>query len=713
MAAPDPESLPRAESDDDAHGLKQQRERIDSIDREFVRLLGERMEAVREIGNLKRDNPQTPLRDLTRERELFEEWAQLAESRGISGYFAGRVLREILNYSRRDQERFLSQHDSEKPAPRVRVGYQGIAGSYSELALGKLFASRHVERVSRLGYRTFDAALDALQAEEIDYALLPVENTIAGSINEVYRLLAQRAVSVVDEEYWPVEHCLAALPGADLTDITIIRSHPVALQQCQKFLDGCVGAHSESHFDTAASAASVAREAQRNIAAICSEDAALKHGLQVLERSISDEKSNFTRFLLIAREAESPDQRQPCRTSLIFTVNHRQGALASCLQSFANYGINLSKLESRLQPETPWEYLFYVDFDGHLESDEVKRALAEVRNHTNQLRVLGSYPRRSGDLETIPVAPGTLANSAAQKSNVVPTPAATVPTCPQPARPNLDKFPRASITDQGTHSTVRVGNVAVGNVAGTGNFVMISGPCAVESRQQILDGAAMVKRHGVQILRGGAFKPRSSPYSFQGLGFDGLDLLVEAGQAYELPVVTEVLRLEDADRIASKADLLQVGARNMQNFALLKKLGTLNRPVLLKRGMSATIDELLAAAEYIMAGGNQQVILCERGIRTFETATRNTLDVSAVPVLKARTHLPVIVDPSHAAGDRTLVIPLALAAVAAGADGLMVEAHPNPEEALCDKEQALTEGDLQFLMSSIRSLLEGQGRRWL
>ena len=191
----------------------------------------------------------------------------------------------------------------------------------------------------------------------------------------------------------------------------------------------------------------------------------------------------------------------------------------------------------------------------------------------------------------------------------------------------------------------------------------------------------------------------------------GVDLLVDAGRRNGLPVVTEVLQAKDVDAIADRADVLQVGARNMQNFELLRALGRIDRPVLLKRGMSASISELLHAAEYILAGGNQQVVLCERGIRTFETATRATLDVSAVPVLKQRTHLPIIVDPSHAAGERTLVVPLALAAAAAGADGLIVECHPDPEAALCDKDQALTEKDLQRLVAGLRPILAGQGRR--
>ena len=213
--------------------------------------------------------------------------------------------------------------------------------------------------------------------------------------------------------------------------------------------------------------------------------------------------------------------------------------------------------------------------------------------------------------------------------------------------------------------------------------------------------ARQVKECGGQMLRGGCFKPRTSPYSFQGLGWEGLDLLVEAGRAFDLPVVTEVLAPGDFGRIAACADVLQVGARNMQNFSLLKEVGRIDRPVLLKRGLSASLDELLNAAEYVLAHGNRQVILCERGIRTFETATRNTLDLGGVALLKRLTHLPVIVDPSHAAGRRELVAPLALAAHAVGPHGLMVEIHPDPAKALSDGPQALPFDELTALMGEL------------
>jgi 3-deoxy-7-phosphoheptulonate synthase len=241
-------------------------------------------------------------------------------------------------------------------------------------------------------------------------------------------------------------------------------------------------------------------------------------------------------------------------------------------------------------------------------------------------------------------------------------------------------------------------------------FVVMAGPCAVEDAGQIAEAAAAVAGAGCPVLRGGAFKPRTSPYSFQGLGAPGVRLLVDAARRHGLAVVTEALDPADLPGLDGVA-LLQVGARNMQNFALLKALGKLRRPVLLKRGMAATVEEWLLAAEYLLAGGNEQVILCERGVRGFEPSTRNTLDLSAVVIAKQRTHLPVIVDPSHATGRSELVIPLSLAAAAAGADGLLVEVHPRPSEALSDGEQALLPDGLRDLMRRLPPVLAAVGRQ--
>jgi len=256
------------------------------------------------------------------------------------------------------------------------------------------------------------------------------------------------------------------------------------------------------------------------------------------------------------------------------------------------------------------------------------------------------------------------------------------------------------------NTVVTVNGVAVGG----NEFVVMAGPCAVEGRDQVMDAARAVRASGASILRGGAFKPRTSPYSFQGLGEEGLRILLAAKRETGLPIVTEVISPDLVPLVSEYADILQIGARNMQNYSLLEAVGKVRKPVLLKRGMMSTVEELLMAAEYVLSNGNQQVILCERGIRTFENATRNTLDISAVPVIKRNSHLPIIVDPSHAAGHTEFVAPLALAAVAAGADGIIVEVHPSPETAWCDGVQSLSPDMFEDLMKNIRAIAAVTGR---
>ena len=253
---------------------------------------------------------------------------------------------------------------------------------------------------------------------------------------------------------------------------------------------------------------------------------------------------------------------------------------------------------------------------------------------------------------------------------------------------------------------VQVGNVNIGE----GFFNVIAGPCSIESEEQLCTIAQDVKKSGATLLRGGAFKPRTSPYSFQGLETDGLKLLLEAKRLTGLPIVTEIMGQDQIDDF-EEVDIIQVGARNMQNFRLLKALGQLRKPILLKRGLANTIEEFLMSAEYIMAGGNENVILCERGIRTFETMVRNTLDISAVPLLKQQSHLPVIIDPSHAAGIAWMVKPLAKAAVAAGADGLMIEVHNDPKNALCDGAQSLTPAQFTELMEDVKKRAAFEGKK--
>lgn len=264
-----------------------------------------------------------------------------------------------------------------------------------------------------------------------------------------------------------------------------------------------------------------------------------------------------------------------------------------------------------------------------------------------------------------------------------------------------EPFKQANRKFHPNDTVVQVGEAKIGG----GNFAMIAGPCSVESEEQIIEVAQAVKSSGAQILRGGAFKPRTSPYAFQGMKGDGIRLLLEAKKATGLPIITEIMNINTLD-LFEDVDIIQVGARNMQNFDLLKELGKTQKPILLKRGLANTLQELLMSAEYIMSEGNEEIILCERGIRTFETCTRNTLDLSAVPVLHELSHLPVVVDPSHATGKAKLVAPMAVAAAASGADGIMIEVHNNPSCALCDGAQSLTPAQFDAVSKKVSAVRE-------
>ncbi len=270
----------------------------------------------------------------------------------------------------------------------------------------------------------------------------------------------------------------------------------------------------------------------------------------------------------------------------------------------------------------------------------------------------------------------------------------------------LHPFKLASRDFHAGNSVVKVDGVSVG----ANQVIVMAGPCSVESREQLMETAAAVKEAGAHVLRGGAFKPRTSPYAFQGLGQPGLELLKEAREEFGLPVITEVMAPEDVKLVAEYADILQIGTRNMQNFALLHAVGESQKPVMLKRGMMSTIEELLMAAEYILSHGNERVMVCERGIRTFEPSTRYTMDINAIPVLKSLTHLPVIADPSHATGKWDLVAPIARASVAAGADGLIVEVHPNPAKALSDGAQSLKPEHFAQMVKDVRAIAGAVGR---
>jgi 3-deoxy-7-phosphoheptulonate synthase len=581
------------------------------------------------------------------------------------------------------------------PERRVIAAYQGVDGAYSQLVVAHYLRERGIE-AETLGMPSYREMATALAGMRVDVGVIPIENAIGGTVREGYDLLAEFDLAPVAEVHWRTDHRLLGVRGATLADVREVLAHPLVLAECGRFLAGLDHARAIPCEDTGVAAREVARGGNPAVAALAPAAAAAIYDLVELAANCADHPGTYSRFLVVRSRHARPVDGMPAslakasrrKTSLVFTVEERTGSLARCLTILAERGVNGDKLESKPYLGHGTERIFYIDFDGDVGDANVADAIAELKRACKDVTVLGSYDAHVG----APIG-----------SNEHPPPATTA--APRTVREAIapvqqTPFPRASRAARPEGSRLRVGGVYVAD----GEFVVVAGPCAVESREQILEAARFVRANGAAMLRGGAFKPRTSPYSFQGLGWEGVALLAEAGRATGLPTVSEVMTIDQVERMADQIDVLQIGARNMQNFDLLKAVGRAGRPVLLKRGLSATLDELLAAAEYILAEGNPNVILCERGIRTFEPATRNTLDLSAVPVLRERTHLPVFVDPSHGVGVRRWIAPLCRAAKAVGAHGLLVEVHPNPIEARSDKDQALTFDDFASIMAELAGI---------
>jgi 3-deoxy-7-phosphoheptulonate synthase len=569
------------------------------------------------------------------------------------------------------------------------AAFQGIEGAHSDVALRAHFAG-HAEPIETAGVPTFREVASAVVSGRARYGLLPLDNAIAGTFRDGYDLIAQYDLKPVREILWRMDHRLLGVPGATVAGIRRIEGHPIVLEECGRFLATLAAARAIPAVDTGVAARDVAAAGDPTVAAIGPPQAGERYGLIGLASNIADHPDNFTRFLLF--EAPHPAEATPAsggprRSSLLFAARHEAGSLAGILTILAEAKLNLSMLESRPRAGRPWEYLFYADIDCDAGEPTAAVALEKARALSSEFRVLGSYDVAANAEGRAPIA---TAQATLRKAPSL------APELPSSAK----NWPKAARRSRTGGTRVRIGNVNVGG----DEFVVAAGPCSVESRDQVIATAQAVRARGAVLLRGGAFKPRTSPYAFQGLGWEGVELLAEAGRITGLPTVSEVMSVDQVERMARSVDVLQIGARNMQNFDLLKAVGKTNTPVLLKRGMSASLDELLAAAEYVLSEGNPHVILCERGIRTFETATRNTLDLSSVPVLRERTHLPILVDPSHGVGVRRWIRPLARAAKAVGAHGILVEVHPNPAEAKSDAEQALTFDDFEQIMADLRAM---------
>jgi 3-deoxy-7-phosphoheptulonate synthase len=542
--------------------------------------------------------------------------------------------------------------------------------------------------------------LEAVKSGAAQYGMLPVENTSAGSSNEAYDLLARMNLPVVGEEILSVDHCLVALEEVPVSHIRRVFSHPQALAQCSNFLSGLHHCAIESCTDTALAVKKIQNEGDNTQAAIASEEAASLNGLVVIRRNIANLKENYTRFLVVARESVQYDLGIACKTSLIFGTRDEKGALLKCLNVLVTHAINLTKLESRPRPNVPWEYMFYLDFEGNTSDAKVKAALQELKVNTSYMKVLGSYPARTTK-ESLLVEPVRQAPAQPQPAAAVTLQFEAETDAAAASQTGEKPYKLVTRAQRKEDTTIAVDSVVVGGA----RRVVIAGPSTVESREQIQQCARTAQNAGVDILNGGCFRPGADPESVASLGFAGLELLAEAGRFVGLPITTEVIDPADVPTVAKYANVLQVGGRNMQNYALLREVGRVDRPVILKRGLTASIDDWLTAAEYILRTGNQQVILCERGTRTFEAVTRSALDLASIPMVRERTHLPIIVDPTRACAGPRWVAPLVEASLASGAQGIVLEFHPDPEHALADSMYSLNTESFERLMRQIHNRL--------
>jgi len=667
------------------------RDSINQLDAQMLDTLAQRKELAKKIGQRK-FGTQSAIRDKDYEQLILADRIQKGRALGLDANYVVHLFNTIIEDSVLSQHvEFQARANPGNQQDIYNVTFLGEKGSYSHQAAERYF-SRHPGKVAEHSCGTFKEAVERVESGQANYAILPIENSTSGGINEVYDLLQYTSLSIVGEIIQPIEHrLLSPFADATLDEITTLLTHPQVHAQCSQFIAKLHNVKVEFCKSTSHAMRQAQEANSHAVAAIGGAVGGSYYNLVPIHDNLANQRENHSRFIILAKDPQKVAGSIPAKTSLLLSTKHEPGALVEALLTLKNHGINMTKLESRPINGNPWEEMFYIDVEENLEDPDMEAAIEELRQQTRFFKVLGCYPDAAVD-PTEPTSKTLSRRSPKADKKKVP---ATPKTDEKPLKKKA--YHLVSRQHQAEDTIIQIGDAKIGG----DSFVTIAGPCAVESEEQIFDTARQVKEYGGALLRGGCFKPRTNPYSFQGMGYEGLDLLEAAGKKYRMPIVTEVMDAEDVVKVARQADMLQIGARNMQNFSLLKEVGKVHRPVFLKRGLMASLDELLNAAEYILAQGNKQVILCERGIRTFETATRNTLDLSAVPILKQETHLPIMIDPSHAVGRRDLVAPMAKAAKAVGAHGIMVEIHPNPEVAKSDGPQALRFPQYAELMADL------------
>ncbi len=688
-------------SPEETSTLAEIRVQITEVDDNILSLLAQRRKLSRDVA-INKASSQKPVRDQQREVILLEALIDKGSAAGLDSYYVTSLFQSIIEDSLMTQKEYLQSHcnSQEERKDHLNIAVLGGKGAYSYLAACKYFRGNNN---AFLACSSFEKIFKSIEQNRVDYGIIPIENSTSGAITEVYDLLSDSSLTIVGEEKYQIDHCLAGQTETKRHTLNKIYAHPEAARQCSKQLKNQLSAEICLVSSTAEALKQVRKDKTGRVAAIASEKSSIESGLKILLKGIANSKDNTTRFLILARTPQKVSQQLNSKTSIAFSTGQKPGSLAEVLLIFKDAELPLNRLESRPITGKSWEQMFYLDFSGNIASENVINALDAVAKICHFIKILGCYPSEDN-------AVTNLSASALSKNRYLKSlpdeqssdePCKNNEKCQQkePYQPETNGYRLASRQHKKENTVVEVKGVQFGS----DGFIVLAGPPAIENEQQITDCARHAKETGVAILSGGCFKPPTTPEAFSGLGFEGLNYLKQAGEKYALPVMTEIIDTDSLSTLRSQADLLQISARNMQNYALLKAVGQTNIPVMLKRGHMSSIEELLNAADYILSHGNQQVILCEQGSRTFETATRNTLDFSAIPLIRQISHLPVIVYPSHAVGKRELVIPMAKAARAVGAHGILVDFHPKPESALCGAQQALDFNNFAKMMYQIHA----------
>ncbi len=605
---------PTSSPPESAHSLGSVRTALDQVDRTLVEALAERVRLIERVAERKARGGAV-VRDPAREEALLGKLVDLGREAGLDAFLVTRVFREVLDHSLRLQIERLAGRAGDEAA--ITVGFQGGEGAYSHMCAQRFFSARKAA-IFR-GYPDFRSMLEAVRDGGLAYAVLPIENTTAGSINESYDLLAEYDLRLVGEEVQRVEHCLIGLADVPLHRIRRIYSHPVALAQCRAFLASLPGCHAEASEDTALSVAKVKAEQDLSQAAIASEEAARIYGLPILRRHVQDQRENLTRMVIVAREDEPRDPRLPCKTSLVFATKHERGALARGIAVLSEHGLNLTKLESRPRPNTPWEYRFYLDFEGDIDDPNVAEALEQLGAETSYLRVLGCYPARTLP-EARPVEPAT------------------------PASPPKTPTPRPAPAQ----GVVRVGDrLEIGAVP-----VVFAGPA---SGDDPAEAAAAARDAGAQGYWG-AF------LSEGGLIGKARETVVRAAHERSLPIALPVDHAADVRELTRRAELLVVPPARMHDTVLLRELGHVDAAIAITRLPGSRLQEWLDAARFVRERGNGRLILVDG-------SSRQLPDLALLPEITTVCAHPVLVSLQAAKADSRAQ--LAEAARVAGAHGVI------------------------------------------